>query len=171
MFERLRLQLLQALGIIDTLRMNEEKRIKLYETAKLYIGTDASPNDLAPDEYGCAESVNEIIRAAFGEYLYAGNRLSTYWLYKALKESDKWIEASIPIPGSIVISPTGYGHRRDAAGNLIIPNGHVGIVMLDGKIASNDSRDGKFRENYTIDSWADRYVVKGGYFMKMFRPV
>ena len=37
-------------------------------------------------------------------------------------------------------------------------------------IASNDSRTGKFEENYTIDSWADRYVKRGGYFMKFYPP-
>ena len=43
--------------------------------------------------------------------------------------------------------------------------------MLDDKIASNDSRTGKFEENYTIDSWGDRYVRRGGYFMKFYRPI
>ena len=56
--------LLRALGIINSLRMNDENRIKLYEAARSFIGTDASPNDLAPDELGCAETVNEIIRRA-----------------------------------------------------------------------------------------------------------
>ena len=51
--------LLRALGIINSLRMNDENRIKLYEAARSFIGTDASPNDLAPDELGCAETVNE----------------------------------------------------------------------------------------------------------------
>jgi len=32
----------------------------LYETAKSFLGKDASPADEAPDEYGCAETVNEI---------------------------------------------------------------------------------------------------------------
>jgi hypothetical protein len=40
-----------------------------------------------------------------------------------------------------VISPTGFG------GTPEVPVGHVGIVMLDGSIASNDRRTGKFNEN------------------------
>ena len=144
--------LLRALGIINSLRMYDENRIKLYEAPRSFIGTDASPNDLAPDELGCAETVNEIIREALGEYLHADNRLSTYWLYKALRESQNFKEVFIPVSGLIVILPIGYGTRRNPDGTLASPNGHVGIVMLDGKIASNDSRTGKFEENYTIDS-------------------
>ena len=52
---------LKALGILNSLRMNDENRIRLYEAARSFIGTDASPNDLAPDELGCAETVNEIM--------------------------------------------------------------------------------------------------------------
>ena len=67
---------LKALGILNSLRMNDENRIRLYEAARSFIGTDASPNDLAPDELGCAETVNEIIRRAFGDYLHNDNCLS-----------------------------------------------------------------------------------------------
>ena len=163
--------LLAALGIIKNLRMNDENRIRLYEAARSSIGTDASPSDLAPDELGCAETVNEIIKKAFGDYASKENRLSTYWLYKTLRESSGFKEAFIPIPGLIVISPTGYGTRRNPDNSFAIPHGHVGIVMLDGKIASNDSRTGKLEENYTLDSWAERYVRRGGYFMKFYRPI
>ena len=160
---------LKALGILNSLRMNDENRIRLYEAARSFIGTDASPNDLAPDELGCAETVNEIIRRAFGDYLHNDNRLSTYWLYKALRESPDFTETFIPVPGLIVISPTSFGTRRNPDSTFAIPHGHVGIVMLDGKIASKNSRTGKFEENCTIDSWADRYVKRGGYFMKFHR--
>jgi len=37
--------LLRVLDIINSLRMNDENRIKLYEAARPFIGTDASPND------------------------------------------------------------------------------------------------------------------------------
>ena len=79
--------------------MNDENRIKLYEAARSFIGRDASPNDLAPDELGCAETVNEIIREALGDYLDVENRLSTYWLYKALREFQNFKEVFIPVPG------------------------------------------------------------------------
>ena len=153
--------------------MNDENRIRLYEIARKFVDAkaDASPRDVAPDDLACAESVNEIIKEAFGEHLYKGNLLSTYWLYKALRESPKWKETFIPSPGCIVISPTGYGHRKNPDGSLAIPNGHVGIVMLDGKIASNTSKTGIFEENYNLDSWANRYVRRGGYPMRYYRPL
>ena len=145
--------------------MNDENHIRLYEAARNFLGKDASPSDLAPDEVGCADSVSE------GEYLIKENRLSTYWLYKALRESPKWKEVFIPIPGCVIISPTGFATRKNPDGTLVIPVGHVGVIMLDGKIASNDSRDGIFRENYTVTSWNDRYVRRGGFFAKMYRPI
>jgi hypothetical protein len=95
--------LLAALGIIKSLRMNDENRIRLYETARSFIGTDASPNDLALDELGCAETVTDIVRQALGDHLRVENRLSTYWLYKALRKSENFKEVFIPIPGLIVI--------------------------------------------------------------------
>jgi hypothetical protein len=55
-----------------------------------------------------------------------------------------------------------------------MPNGHVGIVMLGGDIASNDSRKeyrGQFRTNYTLDSWRERYEKRGGYIVEYYRPV
>ena len=126
--------LLAALGIIKNLRMNDENRIRLYEAARSSIGTDASPSDLAPDELGCAETVNEIIKKAFGNYASKENRLSTYWLYKALRESPKFKEAFIPIPGLIVISPTGYGTRRNSVNWIAVTGGHMVGARRHGRL-------------------------------------
>lgn len=139
-------------------------RLRLYEAAKLSIGRDASPSDNAPDELGCAETWNEIYKNAFGAYLYQGNRNATYFLYKALRDSPKFKEVTDPMEGDTVISPTGYGK------NPAMPNGHVGIVFQQG-IASNDSHTGKFEINYTLGSWKSKYVEKGLYPMKFYRPV
>lgn len=165
-------QLLEAAGIITKLRMNDENRIKLYEAAYNALDSDASPKDNAPDELACAESMNAIYTAAFGEPLYVGNLLSTYYLRKALNESPLFKKVGIAAPGDIIISATGYGHRRNPDNTLVIPNGHVGICMFGGDIASNDSRPqyrGLFRINYTQESWADRYVRRGGYPMEIYR--
>lgn len=167
-------QLLKAAGIITKLRMNDENRIKLYEAAVKALNTDPSPRDEAPDELACANSVNEIYKAAFGDYFYQGNQLSTYYLRKALRESPLFRTTNLPAPGDLVISPTGFGTRKHPDGSLVIPVGHVGIVMFDGKIASNDSRAqyrGLFRINYTLDSWAERWVRRGGYSMEFYRRV
>lgn len=151
--------------------MTDANRLKLYEAAVKALGKDASPKDKAPDELACAETINELHKEAFGEYISPENILSTYYLFKALRTNPAFKEVYIPAPGDIVISPTGYTSLRTKDGFLAIPNGHAGIIMLDGKIASNDSRDGVFRENYTLASWSDRYVRRGGYFMRYYRRV
>lgn len=137
-------------------------RLILFATAVKCLGTDASPNDLAPDEVGCAETVNAIHKKAFGFEI--GGKLSTYQMYSALQKSKYFIKVDQPLEGDIVISPTGYGN-----GNL--KNGHVGIKGEYDKIMSNASATGTFEENYTMKSWKERYVDKGGYPMHFFRRV
>lgn len=83
----------------------------------------------APDKLACADSFNEICRKAFGSYLYEGNRLSTYFLRKALRESPLFRQTNIPAPGDVVISPSGFASQKNPDGSLVIPNGHVGIIM------------------------------------------
>lgn len=134
---------------------------KLYLTAVECLGTDASPNDKAPDEYGCAETVNDIVYKAFGDY--AGGDLSTYRMYRALKNNRMFVKVSKPLKGDIILSPTGYGGQNG------INNGHTGIIGANNVIMSNSSATGKFEENYTIETWTNRYVVKGGYPIYYFR--
>jgi hypothetical protein len=136
------------------------------------LDSDPSPKDEAPDELACAESWNAVYKRAFGEHLYSGNLLSTYFLRKALRESPLFKQVTIPVPGDTIISPTGFGRAKNPDGTLIIPNGHVGIVMFGGDIASNDSRAqyrGQWRINYTIESWRDRWVRRGGYPVEIYR--
>jgi hypothetical protein len=166
--------LLRALGLIEQLRMNDDNRIKLYEAAVEALNEDASPKDEAPDELACADSWNEIYKNAFGEYFYSGNRLSTYYLRKALRESSLFKQVYIAAPGDTIISPTGFGTRKNPDGTLVIANGHVGVFMFGGDIASNDSRSqyrGLWRINYDQDSWADRWVRRGGYPLEIYRRV
>jgi hypothetical protein len=87
---------------------------KLYQTAMSCLGRDASPSDKADDEFACAESVNEIVFRAFGDYAGATFRpAGCTWLSRTTKNSQK---VTSPIKGDIVISPTGYG-------NGSMPNG------------------------------------------------
>jgi hypothetical protein len=139
---------------------------KLFECAESFLGRDASPTDIAPDELGCAETMNEIHKKAFGDYITAKNHLSTYWMYRDLKERKDFIRTNSPLPGDVVISPTGYGTRTDR-----VSNGHVGVVGKGESIMSNDSKTGKFVYNYTIDSWTDRYTRLGGYPVYFYRKV
>lgn len=129
-------------------------REKLYDTAYSFLGRDASPKDLAPDDLGCAESVNAVYKAAFGREI--GGDLSTLRMYSALLNSLDFIKVDAPLYGDMIISPTTYAK---------VPVGHVGIV---GKwqIMSNNSNNGKWEAHYTLDSWKLRYG-----FVRYFRCV
>lgn len=131
---------------------------RLYKTAKSNLGKDVAPLE---NEYGCAEAVNNIVHYAFGDY--AGGDLSTYRMFHAIRVNKKFIKVSKPIRGDIILSPTGYGAAE------IISNGHVGIVSDDSKIMSNTSTNGLWLENYTLDSWKQRYKEKGRYPIYYFR--
>lgn len=133
-----------------------------YRTAVSCLGTDASPNDVAPDEYGCAETVNDVHGKAFGFPI--GGSVSTHMLYQALQSSTFFTRVDIPAYGDIIISPTGYG-----SGGL--SNGHVGIMYDNYRIMSNSSSSGTFEINYNMDSWRKRYVDIGGYPMAFFRRI
>ena len=113
-------------------------------------------------DVGCAEEVNAVVQLALG--VQVGGGASTYLMYQALRDKKRFLEVSNPIGGDIVISPSGHGN-----GNL--SNGHVGIYIGDNNIMSNDSRNGKFIKNFTLNSWQDRYVVAGGFPMRFYRII
>lgn len=137
-------------------------RLILFAAAVKCIGTDASPNDIAPDELACAETINAIHKLAFGFEI--GGTVSTSQLYKALKSSKYFIQVDQPLEGDIVISPSGYGNGK-------LSNGHVAIKGELDKLMSNNSPTGTFEENYTMDTWKKRYVTLGGYPMLSFRRI
>jgi hypothetical protein len=139
-------------------------RLKLYQTALEFRGVDASPNDLAPDEFGCAETVEGVYHAAFGTYIGGRVLVSTTDLYKSLLISSRFTQASQPQAGAIIISPTGYS-------SLGATHGHTGICGENGVIMSNDSRTGMFMENYTTDSWRRYYHDRLGFPIYYFIPV
>lgn len=138
----------------------------LYNVALRCLGTDASPNDLAPDEVGCMETVSDIlIKSGFNFPVI----LATYTGYNEFLSRPKdFIKVEVPSRGDIVISPSGYA---GAGGSLT--NGHVGICG-DGEgdlmqIMSNNSYTGKWDIHYTIKTWRERYVGLGHYPMVYFR--
>lgn len=162
------LKLLESLqGQLRTIVVNKNLPTtagqKLYETALSFIGKEASPLDKAPDEYGCAESVNNIVFKAFGDYV--GGDLSTYRMYYSIINNKKFAKVSNPILGDIILSPTGFGGTKE------ITNGHVGILGKDNKIMSNNSKTGLWEENYTLFSWRYRYVTLGKFPVLFFRRV
>ncbi len=147
---------------LKTPATQNNNRLILYNAALKVIGLDASPNDEAPDEYGCAETVNSIHAMAF--HIPIGGDVSTYRMYRALLNHKLFNKVDKPLEGDIVISPTGYG-------NGVVSNGHVGIVSEAGRIMSNSSSSGRWGESYTLNSWKKRYVDRGGYPMVYFRRV
>lgn len=151
-------------GFVNIIQFNTPtpKGQKIYETALQCIGIDASPNDLAPDELGCAETVTTILNKAGIQMPVI---LSTAELFKYLSAGIQWLEVPKPLPGDVIISPTGMGGKNG------ITHGHTGIMGLDGKIMSNNSYTGTFEKNYTIQSWKARYQNLGGYPVHIFRKV
>lgn len=144
-------------------------RQKLYLVALSCIGVDASPNDIASDEYGCMETIDSIYHETFWHFISGTQKItiSTYLGINILKSSKRFKRVYEYKQGVIIICATGYSHIK----NTPIPNGHVGIIGENNKILSNNSFTGKFDDSYTIKTWTDRYVIKGGYDIYLFEPV
>jgi hypothetical protein len=123
---------------------------------KFYLGKDFTPLDVIPDEVGCAEAVTTLLKQAGTiPYVIAG----TWTLNDYLQRSIYWQPTNTPQEGDIIISPTGtskYGSKAPIIG-------HVGIVGPKNMVYANNSYTGKWSTIYTVDSWDDRYKVKGGY--------
>lgn len=138
------------------------KRIELYLQALKHLGTDASPNDVAPDELGCADSVSQILLKTFPGIIKGS--VSTRELNQQLNSSKHFVRVTKFLPGDIIMSPTG-------SGNGGLRNGHVGIVGEEENIMSNSSATGKWENNYNLKSWVARYRVMGGYPIFFYRIV
>ncbi len=143
---------------------DQANRVKLYATGLKFLGVDASPSDLAPDELGCADTISAIIANAFGPILKYS--VSTAELFNILNTSPHFKRVTTFKFGDIIISPTGKGKFPN-----VISNGHVGIVGEDEEILSNSSATGLFTNNYTLTSWVARYRTKGGYPIFGFRKL
>ena len=103
-------------------------RIKIHEEAIKWLGKDASPRDLAPDELACVESVCRILqRAGVDVPLHVSTIKFNRWL-RASNQFKGTLDAK---PGNIIISVTGTGN-----GSII---GHTGIFYDEDVIMSNNS--------------------------------
>lgn len=130
----------------------------VYEYAKECIGKDMTETQ---SEYGCVEAINNVIEQATG--LEVGGGYSTYLMYHAMKgRPTRFRQVYIPAKGDIIISPTGYGNR-------IIPNGHVGIVIDNEHIASNNSATDRWDDHLTLSFWKTYFGQRGGYPIYFFR--
>ena len=138
------------------------KKQTLLDVCKAHLGTDASPNDVAPDELACADTVTTLVGKvdASMPHMVSTIRLNE-WLRNP-KNGYQVVET--PQPEDIIVSPT-VGERI----------GHTGIFLEDGVIASNDSgivrpeNKGKFLQNYTLSTWVARYQNKLGLSVIIYR--
>jgi hypothetical protein len=135
---------------------------KLYNEACKWIGTDASPQDKAPDEYGCVESFENVHHKTFGYNV--GGKLSTIKLFFAIDNDPTFVRVKNPIKGDAILAVTTQGNGK-------ISNGHVGIVGDNNTIMSNNSKTGKWDVHLTIESWNLRYNIVGGYPTYYYRKV
>ena len=141
---RLRDILLYALG-------KRERQELLYQIAIKFVGVDASPNDTAPDEVGCAESVTVILSKVIDFPITQ----STWLLNEKLKTDPRFLKITgNPGRGCIIISPTGSGNGKI--------RGHVGIMANDGHIMASRSADGIWGFYYTLDTWQKYFGETGG---------
>ena len=151
------IKLLQA--VIKRLTMKPT----LYDVAKANLGIDVTPKDEVDDEYACAHVVTTLMRMVYPETpIITG----TATLYEWLLKQPTWKQTDAPDVGDIIISPTSYGN-----GSI---SGHVGILMENNLIASNNSAGvykGKLSENFTRETWNARYKVKGGFPVYHFTRV
>jgi len=131
------------------------RRKTLYEAVKESLNVDVSPKDRARDEVGCAESASEVIRKVLPDFPVV---LGTWSLLDRLQNDTRFKKVTIPMPGTIIISPTGESLRDPAP----FP-GHVGFFLEGMKIASNTSATGMFEQNYTLETWKKRWGDEGKY--------
>jgi hypothetical protein len=147
--------------------IEKTNRERLYEMAKacLLPPHDVSPEDVAPDEYGCVESFDNIYKLTFGAFINGTKNKSTLSTIEAYKyfttHPQQWEKIDTPLPGDVIICVTGTGN-----GNL--SNGHIGIC---GKtwIMSNNSYNGNWEANFSYERWRNYYEVKGGFKSHYFR--
>jgi len=137
---------------------------KLKITALAWLGRDASPANRAPQELSCAEGVVNLINKTWPGTL-SDTIIGTDQLYLALKKSKRFTWELDPIPGSVIVYPkVGEVHGHALICTRILLNGTA-------IFASNDSRTGKFEENYTRETARQEFIHNRGLKGYIFEPV
>lgn len=124
---------------------------ELYQEAVKWLGKDASPKNLAPDDLACAESVSHIISQITPWTAITG----TWTLNSHLNLSPKFEKVAVNNvrPGDVLVYPTG---------ELRAPFvGHAFICGKNGVLMSNTSATGKWEENYTLATARARWEGVG----------
>lgn len=126
---------------------------KLYSAAAASMGKHMTLDQTVPADVGCAEAVSAILRLAGVPGVPPGGIPGTAQLNGWLSGSDLFVSVASPLPGDVIISPTGYP-------GATLAHGHTGIVMNSG-ICSNNSATGLWDEHWTLPAWRDYYGTKG----------
>jgi hypothetical protein len=162
--------LLEALRKLFFLTKQEELKKnsmndKLHELAKSKLGADFTQDWIVDDSVSCAFAVSTIIKELIpsmpiiintGEFY---RYMQTSSLFEGIKQPIAKIEA-----GTIIVAPTGLNSRPD-----IMPHGHICIASENERYMSNDSASGLWSQNYTRESFRQRYAYKGGFPIFVFR--
>lgn len=139
-------------------------REKLYQTALASLHKDMSPLDKAPNTLACMESVDGVYLTCFGEHLLSpATRLSTELGYQAMIIDRRLEKVTSPLPGDIVICPTGYS-------SIGSQHGHTGI-WGNFDVMSNDSNTGLWTDNYTQTAWDTVFHKTLGFPVYYFRVI
>ena len=113
------------------------RTMSLHQECLKLLGTDVTPRDLIPDDVACAETVSTIIRRVVPDFPIIPG---TYTLWRQLENDSRFRRVTVPMPGTIIISPTGTAKKLEGTPS----NGHTGFFDQGANIMSNRSRDGKF---------------------------
>lgn len=124
----------------------------IYNATANCLGQHLTLDPSVPFEVGCAESVSFLLSKAGIKGIPQRGFAGTWDLYQWLKTNKQFIESVYPEYGSVVISPTDPTNPTN--------HGHTGIILKHG-IGSNDSTNGLFAENYTVDSWNHSFTLRG----------
>lgn len=132
------------------------KRESLYNLAKSCLDSDIAETQ---NELGCAEAVSYLLHTLGVPGFPRAGFLSTTNLFTWLKANTEQVLA--PLPGDIIISPTGFSTKGSA-------HGHVGVCGFHG-VMSNNSMNGLWQQYYTDLSWKAYYHDKLGFPVLYFR--
>jgi len=148
-------KLLWAQEQLNIYQAKQSKGTKLYQVTMDWLDKDASPDNIAPSEVACAETLTFLINKVDPTIKWT-SRTSTSAVNGDLSRMTKKFQVvQLPRAGDIRMSPSIYRN-----GELI--HGHCAVFLDSYWMASNDSKSGKLRKNYTNDSWAERYRDKLG---------
>ena len=138
------------LSFMEQPKTVEQSKSKLYTIAKRLVGKHLTLDASVPKETGCAQAMSYILKET-GYNISKGGISGTYtlyeWLVKNFHKTDK-LE-----PGCILISVTGTGNGK--------VRGHVGVVLDDGIIASNNSSTGLLDTHWKYENWIAYYQQVG----------